>query len=56
MQVCPGKEGPIYFGDEARGHVLSYTFFLRDVQARGFKRWYVKDSPVVLWRLVTPTE
>lgn len=52
-EVCPGKEGPIYFGDEARGHVLSYTFFLRDVQARGFKRWYsimvvMKDKMLLL--------
>ncbi|KAK7077290.1 hypothetical protein SK128_014228 [Halocaridina rubra] len=50
---CPGKEGPIYFGDEARGHVLSYTFFLRDVQARGFQRWYsililMKDKMLLL--------
>ncbi|XP_068248774.1 folliculin [Palaemon carinicauda] len=52
-EVCPGKEGPIYFGDEARGHVLSYTFFLRDVQARGFQRWYsililMKDKMLLL--------
>ncbi|XP_063858601.1 uncharacterized protein LOC135099889 isoform X6 [Scylla paramamosain] len=52
-EVCPGKEGPIYFGDEARGHVLSYTFFLRDVQARGFHRWYsimvlMKDKMLLL--------
>ncbi|CAL4129900.1 unnamed protein product, partial [Meganyctiphanes norvegica] len=39
-EVCPSREGPIYFGDEARGHVLSYSFFLKDVQARGFQRWY----------------
>lgn len=52
-EVCPGKEGPIYFGDEARGHVLSYTFFLRDVQARGFQRLYsimvlMKDKMLLL--------
>ena len=39
FQVCPGKEGPIFFGDEQYGHVLSYTFFLADSQARGFRRW-----------------
>ncbi|KAK3883195.1 hypothetical protein Pcinc_012469 [Petrolisthes cinctipes] len=52
-EVCPGKEGPIYFGDEARGHVLSYTFFLQDVLARGFQRWYsimvlMKDKMLLL--------
>ncbi|XP_042236126.1 folliculin-like isoform X2 [Homarus americanus] len=52
-EVCPGREGPIYFGDEARGHVLSHTFFLRDVQARGFQRWYsilvlMKDKMLLL--------
>jgi len=40
VQVSPGKEGPIFFGDEIRGHVLSYTFFLKDAQARGFHRWF----------------
>ena len=40
MQVSPGKEGPVFFGDEIRGHVLSYTFFLKDAQARGFHRWF----------------
>ncbi|XP_041363067.1 folliculin-like [Gigantopelta aegis] len=38
-EVCPGKEGPIFFGDEQYGHVLSYTFFLADSQARGIRRW-----------------
>lgn len=52
-EVCPEREGPIYFGDEARGHVLSHTFFLRDVQARGFQRWYsvlvlMKDKMLLL--------
>nr|XP_045609161.1 folliculin-like [Procambarus clarkii] len=52
-EVCPGREGPIYFGDEFRGHVLSHTFFLRDVQARGFQRWYsililMKDKMLLL--------
>ena len=32
------KEGPIYFGDDVRGHVISYTFFLKDLQARGFHK------------------
>lgn len=38
--MCPGREGPIFFGDEQRGHVLSYTFYIRDSQARGLQRWY----------------
>ncbi|XP_070580543.1 folliculin-like [Ptychodera flava] len=38
-EVCPGREGPIYFGDEL-GHVLSHTFFMKDSQARGLQRWY----------------
>ena len=39
-EVCPGREGPIMFGDEASGYVFSYTFFLKDSQSRGFQRWY----------------
>ncbi|KAG1656402.1 Folliculin [Nymphon striatum] len=39
-EVCPGREGPIFFGDDSRGHVISHTFFLKDSQARGFHRWY----------------
>lgn len=39
-EVCPGMEGPIFFGDNRRGHVLSHTFFMKDSQARGFQRWY----------------
>ncbi|CAH1794494.1 unnamed protein product [Owenia fusiformis] len=39
-EVCPGREGPIFFGDDQRGHVLSHTFFIKDSQARGFQRWY----------------
>ncbi|KAG8192841.1 hypothetical protein JTE90_014621 [Oedothorax gibbosus] len=39
-EVCPGREGPIFFGDDQRGHVLSHTFFLKDSQARGFQSWY----------------
>ncbi len=28
-EVCPGREGPIFFGDDHRGHVFSYTFFVK---------------------------
>ncbi len=35
-----GSEGVIYFGDDQRGHILSYLFVLRDSQARGFQRTY----------------
>nr|CAD7262379.1 unnamed protein product [Timema shepardi] len=40
FQVTPGREGPLYFGDKLRGHVLSHTFSLKDAQARGFQRWF----------------
>lgn len=33
-------EGVIFFGDEANGYCMSYTFALRDSKARGFRRWY----------------
>ncbi|XP_025081597.1 folliculin-like isoform X2 [Pomacea canaliculata] len=39
-EVCPGREGPIFFGDEQNGYVLSYTFYVKDTQARGLQRWY----------------
>ncbi|KAK3759608.1 hypothetical protein RRG08_016346 [Elysia crispata] len=39
-EVCPGREGPIFFGDTQCGHVLSYTFYIPDTQARGMHRWY----------------
>ena len=39
-EVCPGKEGAIFFGDSTRGHVISYTFFLPNFHARGRKQWY----------------
>uniref|UniRef100_A0A8C6WJZ2 Folliculin n=1 Tax=Neogobius melanostomus TaxID=47308 RepID=A0A8C6WJZ2_9GOBI len=39
-EVCPGREGPIFFGDELHGFVFSHTFFIKDVLARGFQRWY----------------
>lgn len=40
VQVCPGREGPIFFGDEQHGFVFSHTFFIKDSLARGFQRWY----------------
>ena len=40
LQVCPGREGPIFFGDDQQGHAISYTFFIKDNQARGFQRLY----------------
>lgn len=40
-EVCPGREGPIVFGEDNSCHVLSYTFNLRDSQARGFTRLLV---------------
>ena len=39
-EVCPGREGPLLFGDEAHGYVFSYAFRLRDHEARGGQRWY----------------
>ncbi|XP_004206530.1 folliculin isoform X1 [Hydra vulgaris] len=39
-EICPGREGPIMFGDDASGYVFSYTFFLKDSLSRGFQRWY----------------
>lgn len=52
-EVCPdGREGIIYFGDDDRGHVMSYCFVLKDSQARGFQRTYsiilISDEKVVL--------
>ena len=40
MQVCPGHEGPIFYGDEQNGNVLSYTFHVSDNFARGCQRLY----------------
>lgn len=37
-EVCPGREGPIVFGEDSGCHVLSHTFNLQDSQARGFRR------------------
>lgn len=39
-EACPGGEGPIFFGNDQQGHVLSYTFQLKDSHARGFQRKY----------------
>ncbi|KAK3089739.1 hypothetical protein FSP39_006103 [Pinctada imbricata] len=39
-EVCPGRDGPIFFGNEQLGHVLSYTFHIKDSQARGFQKKY----------------
>uniref|UniRef100_H2YJQ8 Folliculin n=1 Tax=Ciona savignyi TaxID=51511 RepID=H2YJQ8_CIOSA len=39
-EVCPGREGPIMFGDDKHGYVISYTFYVQDNLARGLKRWY----------------
>eukprot|EP00126_Sphaerothecum_destruens_P008353 Sdes_comp20180_c0_seq1m13432 len=39
-EVCPGREGPVLFGDDKSGYVFSYAFKIKDGQARGFQRWY----------------
>ncbi|XP_068695202.1 folliculin-like isoform X2 [Montipora foliosa] len=39
-EVCPGREGPMFFGEETSGYVFTHTFFLKDAQSRGFQRWY----------------
>jgi len=39
-EVCQGHEGPILFGDEQSGYVISYTFYLKDYSARGQQSWY----------------
>lgn len=39
-EVCPGREGPMFFGEETSGYVFTHTFFLKDSQSRGFQRWY----------------
>ena len=38
-EVCPGREGPMFFGEESSGYVFTHTFFLKDTQSRGFQRW-----------------
>ena len=39
--MCPGREGPMFFGEESSGYVFTHTFFLKDAQSRGFQRWSV---------------
>ncbi|KAI8143382.1 vesicle coat protein [Fennellomyces sp. T-0311] len=39
-EFCPGREGPVLFGDDENGYVMSYMFKLRDAQARGEARFY----------------
>ncbi|KAI8981548.1 vesicle coat protein [Pilobolus umbonatus] len=39
-EFCPGRDGPVLFGDEENGYVMSYMFKLRDSQARGEARFY----------------
>jgi hypothetical protein len=36
----PGREGPVVFGQEGNGAVLSFPFQIADSQARGFSRTY----------------
>ncbi|VDN22809.1 unnamed protein product [Dibothriocephalus latus] len=38
--VLPGREGPVYFGDDVNGHVISYAFFIKDHSARGYQVKY----------------
>jgi len=38
-EVCPGREGPMIYGEDQGCHVLSHTFFLKDSKGRGSKRW-----------------
>ncbi|XP_005091001.1 folliculin [Aplysia californica] len=38
VEVCPGRVGPIFYGDKQYGYVLSYTFSIPDNQARGMHR------------------
>lgn len=39
-EVLPGREGPVYFGDDVNGHVISYAFFIKDHSARGYQVKY----------------
>ncbi|KAL7328563.1 hypothetical protein PS15p_206817 [Mucor circinelloides] len=39
-EFCQGRDGPVLFGDDENGHVMSYMFKLRDAQARGEARFY----------------
>ncbi len=49
----PGREGPVIFGQEKNGAVLSYPFQIADSQSRGFSRTYSlcaihRDAAVLL--------
>ena len=37
-ELVPGREGPVLFGEQDKGLVLSYPFTIRDSQSRGFSR------------------
>lgn len=39
-ELCPGRDGPLLFGDGHHGCTLSFNFALTDVQARGGLRHY----------------
>ncbi|KAI9249867.1 vesicle coat protein [Helicostylum pulchrum] len=39
-EFCQGRDGPVLFGDDENGYVMSYMFKLRDSQARGEARFY----------------
>ncbi|VDP29518.1 unnamed protein product [Soboliphyme baturini] len=39
-EVCPSREGPIFFGDLQYGYCLCYTFTLKNFRARGFQHLY----------------
>ena len=46
--MCPGREGPMFFGEETSGYVFTHTFFLKDAQSRGFQRWSVLSEHVMV--------
>lgn len=39
-EVCPEREGPIFYGSDVQGYTISHTFVLKDSKARGFQHWY----------------
>nr|XP_029497655.1 folliculin-like [Oncorhynchus nerka] len=49
--VCPGREGPIFFGDEQHGFVFSHTFFIKSgggvPPGRGFQLVFDSEQCVV---------
>ncbi|KAG7295801.1 hypothetical protein JYU34_020856 [Plutella xylostella] len=52
-EVSWSKEGGVVYFSDARGHVLSLTFQLKDTRARGLKRWFsivvlMKDKMLLL--------